>query len=185
MTRARDWSRTAQSGRNTSRREADLEICDEQAWNATLAIVTLLAAAVMLLATVGSAHAHALRYRVTEGPAITVQLYFPDNGAAQFQPYEVFAPQGTGAHQAGRVNARGEVTFRPDRPGEWRVAIITADGHGVDARIDVEADLSASAASLAPPTSWWQRVSVGLGYVLGIFGLLALWRLRRSAGKQA
>ena len=138
----------------------------------------------MLLAA-GSAYAHALLYRVVEGPAITVQLYFPDNDAPLFEPYEVFAPDSTRAHQAGRVNALGEVTFRPDRPGEWRVVVMTADGHGVDARIDVEADLSASAASRTAPAPWWQRVTAGLGYLLGIFGLLALWRLRRGAGEQA
>ncbi len=152
---------------------------------AGLAIFALLTAAGTLLASAGSAHAHALLYRVVEGPAITVQLYFPDNDAPLFEPYEVFAPESTRAHQTGRVNALGEVTFRPDRPGEWRVQVMTADGHGVDARIDVEADLSVSAASQAEPAPWWQRVTVGMGYLLGIFGLLALWRLRRSAGEQA
>lgn len=152
---------------------------------ATLVICALMTAAAMMLSAAGSAYAHSLLYRVVEGPAITVQLYFPDNDAPLFEPYQVFAPESTREHQAGRVNALGEVTFRPDRPGQWRVQVMTADGHGVDATIQVDAALSADAASLAAPAPWWQRVSAGLGYLLGIFGLLALWRLRRSVRTHA
>jgi len=145
-----------------------------------LVICAVLTTAGTVVVGTGSAYAHALLYRIVEGPAITVQLYFPDNDAPLFEPYQVFAPDSARAHQSGRVNAHGEVTFRPDRPGQWRVQVMTADGHGVDAQISIDAALSTDPASLAAPTPWWQRVVTGLGYLLGIFGLLALWRLHRG-----
>ncbi len=125
------------------------------------------------------AHAHALLHEVNEGRAITLRLYFPDDDRPLFEPYQVFAPDSERPFQTGRVNALGELTFRPDRPGEWRVQVTTADGHGARVVVEVDADLTLDATT-APASGWTMGVVTGLGWLLGVFGILALWRLHRS-----
>lgn len=126
------------------------------------------------------AHAHALLHELTEGRAITARFYFPDDDSPLFEPYQVFAPGSERPFQTGRVNALGEVTFRPDRPGEWRVQVTTADGHGARLVVTVDDTLTPTAAPAAPV--WMMRILTGLGWLLGIFGILALWRLYRVSG---
>ncbi len=138
----------------------------------------MLVATLWALAMPVSAHGHALLHDVGEGRAITVRLYFPDDDRPLFEPYQVFAPGSERPFQAGRVNALGEVTFRPDRPGEWRVQVTTADGHGARVTLQLDAELGVERVSATP--GWAQRVLTGLGWLLGLFGLLALWRLHRA-----
>lgn len=127
------------------------------------------------------AHGHALLHRVIEGQALTVRFHFPDDDQPLFEPYQVFPPGSERPFQTGRVNAIGEVTFRPDRAGEWRVEVVTADGHG--ARVSVTVDELLEAQAVSGSAHWLAGTLSGLGWLLGVFGLLALWRLRKSSAQ--
>lgn len=144
-------------------------------------------AAGLLLVAPAVAHAHALLHEVVGGEAVTVRLSFAGHGQPLFEPYEVFAPGGDKPFQSGRVNALGEVSFRPDRPGSWRLRVLTADGHGADLTLEVDEVGVVQAAGVPHQHAhdYWLRVLAAFGYLFGIFGLLALWRRRRSAGGAA
>jgi nickel transport protein len=137
--------------------------------------------ALIVAAWPAPAQAHALLHRVVEGQAVTVQFYFPDDDRPLFEPYQVFAPGAERPFQSGRVNTLGEVTFRPDRPGEWRVEVVTADGHGTQVGVAVGELLETRTVSAS--ASWLGGTLSGLGWLLGAFGLLALWRLRRAGAR--
>jgi len=128
------------------------------------------------------ASAHAMLHEVVDGEVVTLRLSYGGGEHPLFEPYEVFAPGLETPFQSGRVNALGEVSFRPDRPGAWRVRVATEDGHG--AVIGLEVDEAGAVAALPPQHGhaheYWPRVVAALGYLLGVFGLLALWRARRA-----
>ncbi|MFU8822435.1 MAG: hypothetical protein ACNA8G_12885 [Gammaproteobacteria bacterium] len=138
-----------------------------------------LAAWIALLLPVG-AEAHAMLHEVVDGEAVTLRLSYGGAERPLFEPYEVFAPGLETAFQSGRVNALGELSFRPDRPGTWRVRVATEDGHGAVIRLEVdEAGIAAALpAQHGHAHDYWPRVVAALGYLLGVFGLLALWRAR-------
>ena len=140
-----------------------------------------LAALIALLLPVG-ANAHAMLHEVVDGETVTLRLWFGGAEQPLFEPYEVFAPGLETPFQAGRVNALGELSFRPDRPGTWRVRVATEDGHGAVIRLEVdEAGVAAALpAQHGHAHQYWPRVVAALGYLLGVFGLLALWRARRA-----
>lgn len=129
-----------------------------------------------------SVAAHALLHEIIAGEAVVLRFQFAGADQPWFEPYEVFAPGVETPFQTGRVNASGEVSFRPDRPGTWRVRVFTEDGHGAVVEVAVdEAGVTATAAGHSHHThGHWQRVLAALGYLLGVFGLLVLWRQRRA-----
>jgi len=99
-------------------------------------IVVLIAA---FLSAAPLALAHGLLHRVVQHTdAVTVQFYFPDDDKPLFEPYQVYGPDSDRPFQTGRINAIGEVSFRTDRPGNWRVEVQTADGH--DVRVELPSD---------------------------------------------
>ncbi|NHA15588.1 hypothetical protein G8346_11500 [Thioalkalivibrio sp. XN279] len=128
--------------------------------------------------------AHALLHEMVDADALVLKLSFAGGDSPQFESYEILAPGDGTPFQVGQVNAIGEVSFRPDRPGEWQVKVFTADGHGTVVRVAVDAAGSAAtvtAAQDAHSHGYAGRVLAGLGYLLGLFGIWALWRSRRAA----
>jgi nickel transport protein len=132
------------------------------------------------------AHGHALLHEMLEGEAVVLRFAFPGGEQPWFEPYEVFAPGAETPFQSGRINALGEVSFRPDRPGQWRVRVFTEDGHGavVELEVDAAGRVDAIRSHHAGLHGYWGSVFAALGYLLGGFGLLALWRSRRSRAGQ-
>ena len=147
-----------------------------------LKFATLLAVLAVGLAPATGA-AHALLHEVVDADALVLKLSFPGGDAPLFESYEILAPGDGTPFQTGRVNAVGEVSFRPDRPGEWQVKVFTADGHGTVVRLAVDAAGSAATVGASRDThahGYAGRVLAGLGYLLGLFGIWALWRVRRA-----
>lgn len=143
--------------------------------------IALLALSLML-AISSAAHGHALLYDVVDGETVVVRLSFPSGDQPGFEPYEVYGPGSDTPFQSGRVNSIGEVSFRPDRAGDWRLRVFTEDGHGsvIGLKIDAEGVRAADQGRQGHAHGYWSRVLAGAGYLLGIFGLLALWRQRRA-----
>ena len=128
------------------------------------------------------ANAHAVLHELVDGEAVIVRFSFPGPEQPVFEPYEVFAPGSETPFQTGRVNARGEVSFRPDRPGAWRVRLFTADGHGaiVELEVDAAGTVAVAQGGHGHGHDYWLRVLAALGYLCGAFGLLVIWRRRRT-----
>jgi len=129
------------------------------------------------------AHGHALLHEFLDGEAVIVRLTFAGGDESPwFEPYEVFAPGEETAFQSGRVNALGEVMFRPDRPGAWKLRVISADGHGATITLEVDGagEVLAVEGTHGDAHGHWSRVIAALGYVLGAFGLLMIWRQWRA-----
>lgn len=142
----------------------------------------ILAAMVMAAMPLAAAQAHALLHERVEGEIVILRLAFPGGEQPLFEPYEVFAPGERQAFQSGRVNALGEVSFRPDRPGDWRLRVISADGHGAEVNIEVDeaGAVSGVRGGHDHAGGYWPRALAALGYLLGVFALLVLWRRRRA-----
>lgn len=145
-------------------------------------IVAALLALLAGLSTPAAVHGHAVLHEVVAGDSVVVRFSFPGGEQPWFEPYEVFAPGAETPFQSGRVNALGEVSFRPDRAGAWRVRLFTADGHGADIELELDAagEIAAVYAQHGHAHGYWARVLAALGYLLGIFGLLVIWRQRRA-----
>jgi len=136
--------------------------------------------AVSLACANPEAHAHALLQERVTGEAVMLHLHYGwGDEKPWFEPYEVFAPGSERPFQKGYVNEAGEVSFRPDRPGRWTVRVATEDGHGAQVEIEVDA---AGLARIESGASLPVRVGSALGYLAGVFGIVALWVSRRKAG---
>jgi nickel transport protein len=137
-------------------------------------------ASLLLLLPGSSALGHALLHDSSVAEAVVVRFDFPDGDKPYFEVYRVMAPDDTRPFQSGRINALGEMSFRPDRPGAWRVVVATEDGHGAEVRVDVDPAGVATAGGGGAELSQAARLAAGLGYLLGVFGIIALWRGRRA-----
>lgn len=140
----------------------------------------LVAVSALLLPSL--AHAHAMLHEISQGEVVLLRFSFPGADQPWFEPYEVFAPGADTPFQSGRVNALGEVSFRPDRAGDWRVRVVTADGHGTQLVVTVDAAgaIDSVAGTHGHAHDYWLRVLAALGCLFGVFGLWALWRVRRA-----
>jgi nickel transport protein len=149
---------------------------------AVRAFPAALLAAILPLLLPSLVQAHAMLHEVTQGEAVVVRFSFPGADQPWFEPYEIFAPGADTPFQSGRVNALGEVSFRPDRAGDWQLRVVTADGHGTQLMVAVNAAgaIDAVAGAHGHAHDHWLRVLAALGYLLGFFGLWALWRARRA-----
>lgn len=139
-------------------------------------------ATLLMLAWPAASHGHAMLHELVDADFVLLRFSFPGGEQPWFEPYEVYAPDAEGPFQSGRINARGEISFRPDRAGEWRVRVFTEDGHGTVVRLDIDAAGLAVAdqGGHGHVHDHWFRVFAALGYLLGAFGLLVLWRARRA-----
>jgi nickel transport protein len=154
---------------------------------ACLRSATAAFAACLLLALPAGASAHALLHEVLDGDAVTVRLSFPGGDQPLFESYEIFAPGSDTPFQSGRVNALGELSFRPDREGSWRIRVFTEDGHGtvIELSVDKAGAVAATQGHHEHPGAYWPRALAALGYLFGVFGVLVLWRQRRSRADPA
>lgn len=100
----------------------------------------LLAALVALPAAVGArdAAAHGVRAEVDAGPITTVTVTHDDGTPLADTPFTVMPPDGSAAFLSGSTDASGRVSFRPDRPGAWKVRIAAVDGHGAVVTVNVD-----------------------------------------------
>lgn len=140
-------------------------------------LVALLCAA--LLAQ--QAAAHEVKLQTRQQAATVVSLSYADGEPFAFEAYELYLPGKDTPEQVGRTNATGQVIFLPGQHGEWRLKAFSADGHGVDQRLQLT---SASAGDPVPASSAAEApralmLLAGGGVLFGLFGLAQLF-LRRN-----
>ncbi len=140
-----------------------------------------LLAGVMLPA--GSAVAHGVDYRIERSEAVMVHFSSHHDGPMTGAGFRVFSPGGQKVFSSGNTDALGRAVFVPDQPGRWRVLMATEDGHGADVEVSVEGPavtaVDPDQESTAPVAGRIPATAAGIGYLFGLAGLLALWRLRR------
>lgn len=138
-------------------------------------------ASTLVLASTG-ALAHGVDHRVDRAEAVVVRFASHHEAAMADAGYRVFAPDGRTLFAQGRTDALGRAVFIPDAAGTWRVLMATDDGHGAEVEIVVDADQIAAVERVGPVrVGGMDRLTAtaaGVGYVLGLGGLLALWRRR-------
>lgn len=126
------------------------------------------------------AAAHDLHYQVTEAESIVVRLYYPDGTAFAYEAYEIY-PQGEAVpFQVGRTDAQGRIAFVAPRAGRYRLRATSEDGHGVTFELEAGACGRLTAAQ-RPLYERYQRLFVGLGILLGVFGLINLFYRRKKS----
>lgn len=110
-----------------------------------------------------------------EGNCILVRFYFQDGTVFSYEEYEIYREGEAVPFQRGRSDALGRVVFCPDRDGIWTLKISSQDGHGADLKLSLKAGRVEHGHS---STESYKGILAGLGYLLGIFGLLSIF-LRR------
>lgn len=144
----------------------------------------LLVMIVGALLLTGNALAHGVNHRVERGEAVMVHFTSQHEGPMAGAGFRVFSPDGRTIFVSGNTDALGRAVFVPDQPGDWRVVMATEDGHGAEVEVPVDAGSATANVipdrdSILPAAGRIQATAAGVGYLFGLAGLLALWRLRR------
>ncbi len=141
-----------------------------------------LSLALGLLLFTSLAWGHRMHHEVSSAQAQVLTVSHAFGQQPIFEPYQVFAPDSDMPFQTGRTDLQGRVSFLPDRPGRWRVVVSTEDGHGVEVRVRVDEALAITQVE-NPGAGGLAMTLAGVGYLLGLGGLLVLWRQRKSPSK--
>lgn len=134
--------------------------------------LTLLLACLLPTLT-GPALAHDLQYTVSNGEAVVVRL-LEDNTPFTFEGYEVYREGEKLPYQTGRTDSQGRIAFLPDRAGKWRIRTFSEDGHGMDFSLSTDAAARIESSD-KPFYERHDRIIVGIGVILGLFGFLSLY----------
>jgi len=125
--------------------------------------------------------AHGVDTWIDRGDAIRVHFSSDHAGPMIDVGYRVFAPDGRSVFASGQTDALGRAVFAPDRAGTWRVLMASEDGHGAEVEIALSTEDLAGTHARSEPVHVAGAVPAGstlagVGYVLGLAGLLALLR---------
>ncbi len=133
----------------------------------------------LLLAMATPSLAHDLQSVTSRTPATVVSLAYPDGSPFSYEEFEVFPDGAEIPFQVGRTDAQGRLAFLPPGAGRFEVRVMSQDGHGLVIKVDVgpEGDLLAAD---RPLFERYQRLFVGLGLLLGFFGVLMLFYRSKS-----
>lgn len=138
------------------------------------------AAVLLLMLCAAPACAHEVKVDISNQSAAIVRLTYADGQPFTYEAYELYLPGKDIPEQVGRTNAQGQIVFLPGAQTEWRVKAYSADGHGIDRKLQVTAGGSAVAAGgseLPRPLV----LLAGLGIVFGIFGLAQLFYRKKTS----
>ncbi len=131
------------------------------------------------------AEAHSVEYQV-ENRGISARFFFLPNDPASYSAYEIFGPGDNIPYQKGRTDKNGVVAFLPDRPGTWHIKMTAESEHGGHASsVDIHVKEGLLMDSFSKPlVAAHTKLFVGLGVVLSVCGLGALWTARRTSAKR-
>lgn len=130
------------------------------------------------------AYGHGVTYGVIADRAVAVRFGYAGGEPMSYAECKVFGPGSSPdlEFQNGRTDARGIVSFVPDKPGDWTVTAWDEMGHKGTLEVLVsgsKADLAGAAAPV--PQAGPTPISVALGLsVLANLALLGMaWRSRK------
>ncbi len=133
-----------------------------------------------LLSTATLCWSHDLQYEVANANVIVLNFFYKDNSKFSYEGYEVYAPEEKIPFQVGRTDKLGRMTLLPDRQGIWRIKIFSKDGHGLDFTIEVGKDRVLKQTQ-KPLFARYLNIFVGLGIILGLFGILKLFFRKKDS----
>ncbi|WP_028949953.1 hypothetical protein [Sulfurihydrogenibium subterraneum] len=133
----------------------------------------------LLLFLTVSVFAHDLQHSVKKvDDTVVISFYFPDGTKFSYENFEIYRDGEKIPFQVGRTDALGRVVFVPDKEGNWSVKIFSEDGHGSTVKVSVE---KAGYVSLDEGVfKRYEKVFVGIGLILGIFGFISIFKCGRS-----
>lgn len=137
-------------------------------------------AALLLWTWAAALQAHEVHPQISSSPATVIQLSYANGQPFAFEAYELYPGQGELPAQVGRTDAQGRVVFLPGEQSDWRLKAFSADGHGVDQRLQLDKPGSPITAS-APETDRLSRILLGLALILAGFGTYQLLLRRRKS----
>jgi|GEM_PF-630512 len=152
------------------------------------------------------AAAHRVHHEVGRAEAVVVTLAYGDGSPLAGDRYEIRVAGEEQAWQTGHTDAAGRIVFLPDRDAEWRVRVFSEDGHGADFTLRAGPSPAEVPAEEAPPAEepvdepvradtvtpevveaekqeLVERFAgpvLGVGIILSIFGVFALFVRRRT-----
>ena len=140
-------------------------------------------AILFLLLMISGAEAHSVHYKI-ENKGISARIFYSQDDPASYSQYEIFGPGDTIPHQKGGTDKNGFVSFLPDRKGKWLIKVYGESEHGMHgAQIKISVDESLYMESFKKPlVAWHTKAFVGMGILLGIFGI---WALFMKKGKKS
>ncbi|MDO8932675.1 MAG: hypothetical protein Q7U97_09800 [Rhodocyclaceae bacterium] len=118
--------------------------------------------------------AHEVLHEMTQAQAVVVRLVYADDEPFSYESYELYPDGSQRPAQTGRTDAQGRVVFLPDRTTHWRLRAFSADGHGVDLKLETPPGGGSAAATDAAPDRG-ARLLFGLAVILAAFGALQLF----------
>jgi hypothetical protein len=134
----------------------------------------------------GQAHAHGLRLSAeTEGDRIVGEARYIDQTPLVGVSVQLHrTDQGESDAEIGwqsATDAQGAFRFQNLPPGHYQLRL--NDGLGHQAKVQLELTPSASTSRVWSSAAPWQLrdLVAGLGYIVGIFGLLSVWMSRRRS----
>ncbi|MFQ6104642.1 MAG: hypothetical protein ACE5OP_10160 [Candidatus Glassbacteria bacterium] len=131
-----------------------------------------------LMLMIGPASGHDLHYKVTQGEAIVIRLFHPDNTSFSNESYEIFREGEKTPFQVGDTDANGRITFIPDEGGDWRIRVFSEDGHGMDITLETD-ELGVPIDTDMSLFDRYSRILVGIAIILGGFAIINLFYRRR------
>lgn len=136
----------------------------------------------LLISQSGMVWAHEVHHAIETASAVAIRLTYADGKPFAFEAFEAY-PEGKDIPaQVGRTDDQGRAVFVPGETKRWRIKAFTADGHGVDLRIDAPAMTSIGSGSVAA-SKGPNRASLllfGLSILLALFGTYQLWLRKKS-----
>lgn len=142
------------------------------------------ALALALALAPGAARGHEVLHELAPGGAAGLRVYYADGEPLAYQAYELWSPSDPRVPwQKGRTDRAGWIAFVPDVPGAWRVKVVDAAGHGLDATVQVPARAAgpAAAAPAGPGAGFVLRPLLGVAVIVAIFAALFAWQRRKGA----
>ncbi len=132
-----------------------------------------------------AARAHTVNYDVQQ-KGVAVRVFYSANDPASYSEYEVYGPRDSLPHQTGRTDKNGFVAFVPEQPGIWKIKVLGESAHGFHGvTIEVKIDEGLNLASFSKPlVATWTKLLTGISLIVGIFGIYAFIRSRRSGSKE-
>jgi nickel transport protein len=126
-----------------------------------------------------SAAGHELRYAVEENKAVVITITEEGGKPCAGISYVISPKEGGPAVQSGRTDIRGRVVFVPENSGNWTLSAFTEHGHGTGFSFE-SGDKGILLSTEKPFFDRYSRLIVGVSLIFGVFGMLNLFRRRKS-----
>lgn len=143
---------------------------------------------VLLLCSAPLAMAHGTAGERVERRAVCAQFSYDDGEAMSYAKVTVKAPDSEVPFQSGATDRNGIACFAPDRAGTWRLSAGDGMGHLHNLSIAVADETgtgeAAKPSAESPPKEPRSgRILAGIGLILAMTGLVALYQAARREKK--